>query len=314
MDKKDIYTNLCKEKNIPLFSQSWWLDIVSGNSDWELAMVANGKQVIAAFPYMRVGKSILNPILTSTSHLYFEYDPNQKYSARIGFELKQIQKLIDDLPDFDYFEVKFHPNLTNHLPFYWMGFEQSTRFTYIIPDTSDPDNLFSSFESKARNEIRKAEKRGVRISDKYTAEDFFRLLSMTFERQNLEPPYTFEVIKEIIETAAERNCGKMFFAEDDDQKLHSGIFIIWDEDTVYYLLSGSDPNLRSSGSLSLLVWESIKIASAMEKSFDFEGSMIKPVESFVRGFATIQQPYLNIIKYNSRASQIKRGIRNILGK
>jgi hypothetical protein len=40
-----------------------------------------------------------------------------------------------------------------------------------------------------------------------------------------------------------------------------------------------------------VLWEAIKRASARGTVFDFEGSMLRHVESFVRSFAGVPTPY-----------------------
>jgi len=67
-----------------------------------------------------------------------------------------------------------------------------------------------------------------------------------------------------------------------------------DTSYAYYLLGGADPRLRSSGAQSLLFWEAIKLASRKNLKFDFEGSMIEPIERVFRAFGAVQVPYLQI--------------------
>jgi len=61
--------------------------------------------------------------------------------------------------------------------------------------------------------------------------------------------------------------------------------------TIYW---GADPRLRSSGAQSLLFWEAIKLASEKNLKFDFEGSMIEPIERVFRAFGATQVPYLQL--------------------
>ena len=53
--------------------------------------------------------------------------------------------------------------------------------------------------------------------------------------------------------------------------------------------------------MSLLMWEAIKYASTVTTKFDFEGSMIEPIENFFKGFGAVQQQYTNISKINSKS-------------
>jgi hypothetical protein len=59
-------------------------------------------------------------------------------------------------------------------------------------------------------------------------------------------------------------------------------------------MAGSDPRFRTSGAMSLLTWEAIKYAGQVTRRFDFEGSMLRPVERFFRAFGgrQVQLPRL----------------------
>ena len=65
-------------------------------------------------------------------------------------------------------------------------------------------------------------------------------------------------------------------------------------------MGGGDPHLRTSGAGSLLIWEAIQRASADSQVFDFEGSMLRPVERFFRAFGGRQTPYPHV----SRATRV----------
>ncbi len=102
---------------------------------------------------------------------------------------------------------------------------------------------------------------------------------------------------------------KNFYVQDKDRKIHAAIYIIWDSNSAYYLMGGSDPDLRNSGATSLCIWEAIKFSSTVVKKFDFEGSMIEPVERFFRAFGAKQMPYLRISKTTSRLLKLLKALK-----
>lgn len=108
---------------------------------------------------------------------------------------------------------------------------------------------------------------------------------------------------------AGHNARKILFAVDREKRIHAAIYIIWDKNSAYYLMGGSDPDLRHSGATSLLVWETIKYAATVTKRFDFEGSMIEPIERFFRAFGAQQSPYFHITKTTSVLLNIVLSIR-----
>jgi hypothetical protein len=61
-------------------------------------------------------------------------------------------------------------------------------------------------------------------------------------------------------------------------------------------MAGSTPKGKQDSVHSLLLWEAIQWAMESGRIFDFEGSMIEPVERFFRTFGAHQVPILNIHK------------------
>lgn len=90
----------------------------------------------------------------------------------------------------------------------------------------------------------------------------------------------------------------MLFAIDAENKVHSAALLAWDKQSAYYMMSGDDPALRSSGSALLLKWTAIQYAQKTLHLgiFDFEGSMIRAIEAGRRDFGARQLPYFRIQK------------------
>jgi len=304
MTPKEKYRQLCKEeKTIPIFSKDWWMDAVCGEDNWDVLLVEKGEDIVASMPiYIKKKfglKYVTQPKLTQTNGIWIKYPEGQKYSSRLSYEKEIMNEIIDQLEELDitYYQQNFHYSITNWLPFYWRGFKQTTRYTYVIEDLSDLDKVYSEFTSSTRNKIRKAEKI-VSIYTTGTLKDFYEINKMTFNRQNIDIPYTFQFLKKQDELAQKNNCRRIFFAYDENGKLHSALYLVWDELSSYVHLVGENPELRSSGAGILLVWEAIRFTrnELGLNIFDFEGSMIETIESVRRGFGAIQKPYLAISK------------------
>ena len=316
MTNKQIYREICKEeKTIPIFSKDFWLDCVCEQDNWDVILLKSNGRVIASLPYYIRRSKIFNritmPKLTQTMGIWIKYPEQQKYANKLAYEKEIFLNLINSLPKCDQFNQNFHYSISNWLPFYWMGFNQTTRYTYVIENLNNLDNLFLNFRENIRREIRKAEKI-VKIYSNDNIEEFYRLNSMTFLRQNIKIPYSLDFIRKLDKACSKMNCRKIFFAKDEKGRLHSAIYIIWDNESAYYLMGGSNPELRNSGATSLLMWEAIRFASQVTKKFDFEGSMIEPIEKFFRAFGATQKPYFNISKTNSKLLMLIQGLKEVI--
>ena len=60
------------------------------------------------------------------------------------------------------------------------------------------------------------------------------------------------------------------------------------------------------------MWEAIQFASTVTQRFDFEGSMMEPVEKFFRAFGATQTPYFSISKTPSRLLKTAIFLRELL--
>ena len=301
---KEKYRDFCKsEKSIPLFSQDWWLDTTVGKDNWDVLLIEKGGEITATFPYVRSKRLIFNllnmPKLSPYLGIWMKYPPDQKYTTRLSYEKEITNELLGQLPNCNHFSQRFHPSFTNWLPFYWHSYEQTTKYTYILDDLSNLDEVFDNFRDNIKRNIRKAEKI-VTISEDDDIEAFYRINQMTYERQNLKIPRPLSYVKKIDTTCKERNCRKILFAKDGEEHIHAAIYMVWDSNCCYYMMGGSNPEFKNSDATSLLFWEAIRFSSSQNLSFDFEGSMIEPIEGYIRGFGAIQTPFFQITKTSSR--------------
>ncbi|WP_137807894.1 GNAT family N-acetyltransferase [Pseudomonas sp. G(2018)] len=300
------YRELCaQETSIPLFSQAWWLDAVAADA-WDVVLCEKDGNILASMPFVlkkKVGLKLL-AMPTLTQHLGPWIKPTTgKMSKRLAYEKDVLTELAALIlaRQFDHFDSNWSYTQSNWLPFYWAGFKQSTRYTYALEDLSCKDTLWSQFQDNIRREIRKAEGRFMlKVRTDLTAEDFFNLNNLVFERQGMKIPYSLDLVKRIDDACAGRSSRAILIAEDEDGRRHAGVYMVWDEHSAYYLMGGADPELRNSGASSLCMWEAIKLATTVTTRFDFEGSMLEPVERFFRAFGASQVPYFTVTKTPSK--------------
>jgi hypothetical protein len=301
-----------------LFEQPWWLDAVAPGA-WKVAEVSRGGATVARLPYVmekRLGlKGLTMPPLTQTLGPWVA-PSGGKHVGQLARQKELMTALIEKLPPHDYFYQRFHYSITNWLPFYWRGFEQTTRYTYVIEPLDDLDLVWDRFQSNIRREIRKARKQVVVRTD-FDVERFLDINSLTFERQGLGLPYSRALVRRLDAACAERSARRMFFAEDARGRIHAALYVVWNDNSAYYLMSGGDPDLRNSGAMSLLVWEALQFAATVTERFDFEGSVIEPIERFFRAFGGTQKPYFRVTRFSRRMAFLMAGrqmARALLGR
>ncbi len=302
--------------DLPLFAQTWWLDAVAPEQ-WREVTVTRGDEIAARWPYAvhrRFGGTMLTlPPLTPQLGPWLR-PSTAGYAKQLAEQKDLIEQLVAKLPRHDLFHQNLPPEFTNWLPLHWSGFTLTPRMTYRITALDDLDAVWGEFRANIRTDVRKADKQ-LELRDDLGAGRLVDLLSKTFDRQARRNPYDATCIERVCVACAERQQGQLLFAVDASERVHAATLIVWDGRAAYYLLSGADPEHRNSGAGSFLVWHAIQLASRHAQMFDFEGSMVEPIERFVRAFGARQTPYVMIRRMGRkmRAFQAVRDLARALG-
>lgn len=276
--------------------RSWMLDAFPG--DIRVLGFFRGNRLVAGMPLCfekRWGMTLCRmPKLVHTWGVVME-PPEGKRVTALSREMEVLGAFAEFLAQQRFFIQSFHPSMLNWLPFFWNGFRQVTRFGYVFEDLSDTRRIWDEMEGNVRKNIRKAEKNGITIvpcdSDLVAS-----TAEKTFVKQRRNLPYSASYLKDIYSAACRNNSGACFAAVDQHKRTHATIFLLWDRKRAYYIAGGTDPELRSSGADSLLIWHALQFCSERSRTFDFAGSVVEGIEKFFRGFGAALVPYNYISK------------------
>ncbi len=293
------YRQFChSEPNLPLFMQDWYLDAVCENGSWDAITIDRNGKTIAVFPYFLKKKGFWHYIIMPKlckflgPYIIAEYRGNSEETKLYEALLLQLPaKLAIFLQDTNY-------TFENWLPFYWNGYQQTTRYSYLLDLLPDEQALYKGIDKNYRQKIKKASQL-VTVTQTPDVAALFALVSASFKRQNAPPPYSYAFLEKLYQALTAHHACRMFFAKDIvTGQIHSAALLVWDQQAAYYLISGDEPSLRQSGSAVLLKWESILYAKQVLglPIFDFEGSMIQRLEMGRRAFGAVQKPYFRIQK------------------
>lgn len=284
-----------------VFEQPWWLDIVAENLWDELIIKDKKGACIGRLPYAKLHLKGINyygnPMLTQQLGPWIKKMPDFKPVKFSSYTKQVIEQLIDLLSQKANVDLSFNVNFKYVLPFIWAGYTVEPKFTYIIKNLSNLKEVFMNMDSKVRNIIKKAEKE-VEISYEISENELITLLKDTFHKQGRTLPMNEDIIRKIYRETLKRNAGKIIGAIDKTGRTIAVAFFLYDKNTCFYLLGGKDYNSHVKGAQEILLWEGIKFASENSKFFDFEGSMIKGIESFFRGFGGEACVYYRVRKGN----------------
>ena len=294
-----------------LFEQPWWLDIVAEGVWDEVVSKDKSGNVIARLAFVKNGKKIYMPQLTPTLGVWMADECKNDY----GLQKRVYQDLFGQINNYKDILISLPPENKYVLPCRWMGFNIEPGFTYRIYDLNDCESVYDRFNKTAKKNIKSA-KNKVRISQELHVDVLWEMLNKTFVAQNRKNPISKEFVYRIVETCDKNSSGRYYEAVDNDGHVHSCAYYVYDEKVCYYLLGASDPEYRSSGAQSLIIWEGIQFASQHSKIFDFEGSMVEGIENFFRQFGGVCEPYYTVRKqalYKDILFDMKPRIKKLIG-
>ena len=298
MTFKDSLTN-------NIFQKSWWLEAVAPGQ-WSYIEIEKGGEIFARMPIVtqkKFGQTICSmPKFTQVLGPWIKQLPG-KEASQLSKQKELFTELIKRIPTNIYFKQRFHYSITNWLPFYWNNFEQTTRYTYVLEDISDTDVIWKEMQGNIRREIKKARKNIVTE----LSEDIKIMWDLHCNNfQNNNPPEgSISDFERLYTICKENNAGQILLARNSDNTIVSGVFVVWDENSAYYIFGGTLDHFKNTGAFSLLMFDTISFLSDKTPSFDFEGSMIESIERFYRGFGASQKPYFHITKTNKIINTVR---------
>lgn len=303
-ESRNIYHLFCEKypERILLWGQPYWWDAVI--SEWDVAIVQRNGQIVGALVYGMdekwFWKRVVMPPLTHRTFLYIEYPPEQKYHSRLSYEIEIMSELIAQLPKVDYLELNLDFPITNGLAFHHAGFELRTRYGYLLEGLDNLKNVYDNLKSPIRTALRRQDL-GFEIIESDDLATLYRLNLLSFERQGFQSPYTLGTVQQLDQTLKKAGQRACFLAVKDGQAI-GAMYIAWDHERAYGLLSGIDPAFLNSAVGTHLYWHAIRYTSEVLelKYFDFVGSMHPTIEPARRKWGGRLCPYLNVRKINSR--------------
>ena len=303
---KARYDDFCRTApDVPVFAQPWYLAACAHGGTWDVVLAEEKGRVVAALPFFYKQKGPFRYVTMPPFVKWLGPYLLPEFRGQLPKEHELMQQLIAQLPAVAAFKQNFYPSTTNWLPFYWQQFRQTTYYTYRLNQLRDLARVEAGLGTGIRRDIRLARQQ-VHVVHDLPLEEFYRVNMLSFLRQGLPAPYSLAQFRRLDAALAAAGRRQLFFAADEQGRVHSVAYLIWDATTAYFLLAGDDPALRASGAGVLLAWEAIRYASEVLQldCFDFEGSMLPGVERIRVRFGAVQTPYFFVWKHNSRLFEL----------
>ena len=213
MSNKDKYRLLCNtEKNIPIFSHDWWLDTVCGEKKWDVLLIEQKGRIQATLPlYVPHSDIVSMPSYTQTMGPWFAASSSDtKYTTELGRRQELCKQFTEELKRYPHFLQNFNYDITDWLPFYWAGYNQTTRYTYLLKNIRDHQAVWENMSPNIRRNITKAQnKYHISVKKGIPLNEFLAVQAQTFDRQHVRIKEDTNVLKDLIATCRQRGQGDL---------------------------------------------------------------------------------------------------------
>ena len=284
-----------------MFHESWWLSAVTGGIFQE-AVVKRASGIVGRLPYVmtRRGPFRLVRMPPFTHVLGPAVDAGSgKPQTRLLRRLSIARELIDQLPTYSEFRCCLDPSLdgglaiADGLAFQDRRFTVAPQYTFQIDCRKRLEDLWTEMHFKARQHIRRAEESYVirRMDD---PQYFIRFYLKNIQASGRKNRIEFKHFTTLFSECSSRQRGEILSAFAPDGSPAAMVYLVWDHNTMYYLLSTRAPNKDDNGSVNLLLWSAIKLANQLGLIFDLDGVYTSGTARFLSGFGGQIKTRLNI--------------------
>lgn len=268
-----------------IFQQAWWLDCVT-DGRYEVVSVKNDGRTVGWLPYVvtrRWGFATSDmPLLTHTLGPVVDVGsgrPNTQLLNRFTI----VSELLQQLPPLAFFRQILAPGTSEALAYQAFGCHVKCQFTFIS-DCSDIDASWKSMRDKTRNLIRRSGEKN-RVSADADLDEFLRFYDANCQARRQINHYRNATVNRLLQLCVARDQGAVLISRDQATgKVNAGIFVVWDESFMYFLMSTRAFDSTDNGAVSLLVWSAMNEAHRRGLKFDFDGVSSPGTFRFLSGF------------------------------
>jgi len=240
---------------------------------------------------------ILMPPMTAYNGIYIidqaaEQSKEQDYT-RVSEHNRISEALINRLTKTSLYYQQYHTSYTNWLPLYWKGYKETTRYTYLLDAAQGKESAMKGLRDNLRRSIKNAEKRCIIKEIPFTV--FWEEAEKSFKNRSKALPINKTVLENLCNAFVSSGQIKIRAAiHNESGRILSGAVLALDDTATYYISSFYHPELKPTGTMAYVLWESIFMRQ--NKIFDFEGSILKEVEFYFRSFGGTLTPHYRIFK------------------
>ncbi len=155
-------------------------------------------------------------------------------------------------------------------------------------------SLFNNFSGNHKKNIKNGRNKNITIEKTSDLTSFFNFFTANHINKFKLGEKAYEVLEKILYVMQSRNCYELYFAYSDNGKPAGAIYLIKEFDRWILLITVADEQGKRKKAVYLLLDHFIHIHAGSNEILDFEGSTLKGVAEFFKGFGAEAFSYLYI--------------------
>lgn len=285
------------------------MDAVCVKGSWDVILEKDAKDRLVGVLVYHIRKKygmklILMPPMTAYNGIHIIYPHGTKGHKRISYQNRVSKSLIDQLPKCSLYFQQYHTDYTNWSGLYWEGYKETTRYTYLLDKTKGEEILRQNLKGTLRRSFRHVEENYTIVDQDFNT--FWSSLEKSFGNRNKSVPYNKQVMTNLFATFGKEHLTVKSCRHNTTGEMVCGVVVVSDSNTTYYLCNYYTPEIKPNGSLGYLMW---RVVFERDTTIcDFEGSMLKDIEFFLRSFGGQLTPHYKIYKVHNPLLRVALGL------
>ena len=315
MTNKEQYNLFCERNpQLPFYYQQWWLNSIYYN-DWECITYKEGEEILGILPYSikknLCFRTIMPPLLSPYTGPYLSLPQNIGNNKTYSLENKALQHFAKELDklNLDFYTQKFNPQIKNWLGFLWNKFSATPHYTYRFTNLENIEETFEQIDKEYRRKIRKTQDQ-LTFCDNLSIDQIYEINTLTYKKQNTICPFSFDYLARIDQQATKQGKAIKSGLKDKEGNILAINYLIIDNEVCYQLFCAADTRFSHLNAPSILLWKSLQYAKEKNcKIYDFTGSIMPQIETFIRHFGAEQTQYFYVQKQYSKIYSLLRKLK-----
>jgi hypothetical protein len=282
-----------------VFHYSWWLR-EAANSFEILVVRDKDGSLLGGIPLpvaRRAGLHLIHsPRLTPYLGPIFDLSSAKSVRDRLHLMRTYGESLARAIDSFDSFRCVAGASAPDLQGFLWAGFSVKLAYTFRFNGTCSTDCVVKGMARTHHQKLVRAERHGLTVQRETTPDDLIALNRMTFERQGTVPSYSPDLVHKLWAAGKMRDKARIYIARTRDGVPAAALLTVNDSRTTYQIVSGVNWDMPDLQGGYLVLWQAIQDALASGRSFDFEGSALRGVETYYRRWGPASVPVWRIEK------------------